>query len=110
MVAGGEIKEGQDLRELLCLNDAETREMVSAAMCSGSSLQTVIFGESRTPSQCLCIIEPDDPGMMIVAVTSTEFRARNRSKKTTAVETKGTLKAKDLQMHGTKAPGSCYTG
>jgi len=99
MAAGGEIKEGQDLRELLCLNDAETREMVSAAMCSGSSLQTVIFGEARTPSQCLCIIEPDDPGLMIVAITSTEFRARNRSNRKGSMETQGTLKAKDLQLH-----------
>lgn len=96
-------KEGDDLRQLLSLDDAQCRNMTSAAHMSGSSLQTVTFGHgesaSRMPSQCLCIIEADDPGMMIIAITSDGFRARRRprDKEKSKERSRGLMKT-DLEL------------
>jgi len=51
-------------------NDLSCNEMISQAMLSGSSGRDVMFrrGESMAPARCLCIIEPEDPGSMIMAV------------------------------------------
>jgi len=51
-------------------DDLSCREMISQAMLVGSSSREVMFrrGESMTQAHCLCVIEPDDPGNMIMAV------------------------------------------
>jgi len=108
-------KDGDNLREwLLVDDDMKYRTMLSSAMLMGSSTQSVMFrrGASTVPAECLCVIDPDDPGLMIIAVkikvaqTPAAQAAESVQKMTAKSLQKAHLERRDV-VHSTSGRPTC---